>query len=116
MDSYSFSGLFGTGVKDVPPKRIATTTLSSSSTVKRSSTNDQIAPIINTQENPADGSISERFDFIRAGRVKPFLESSRVRVSFKKVRVKSSRVMNVSESSRVELRYFSYCFITCLFL
>ncbi len=51
-------------MKDVPPKRIATTTLSSSSTVKRSSTNDQIAPIINTQENPADGSISDRFDFI----------------------------------------------------
>ncbi len=65
MDSYSFSGLFGTGVKDVPPKRIATTNLSSSSsTVKRSSTHDQIAPITNTQENPADGSISERFDFI----------------------------------------------------
>jgi hypothetical protein len=65
IESYSFSGLFGTGVKDIPPKRIATTNLSSSSTVKRSSTNDQIASIINTQENTADGSISERFGFIR---------------------------------------------------
>ncbi|CAF1455688.1 unnamed protein product, partial [Adineta steineri] len=60
-----FSGLFGTGVKDVPPKRIATTNLSSSTMIKHSPTNDQIAPINNKQETvtdetlPLDRSISE---------------------------------------------------------
>ncbi|CAF4127988.1 unnamed protein product, partial [Rotaria sp. Silwood2] len=50
-----FSGLFGAGVKDIPPKRTATTNLSTlPTTVKRSSTNDQIAPIINKQENTTD--------------------------------------------------------------
>ncbi|CAF3435313.1 unnamed protein product [Rotaria sp. Silwood1] len=53
--SVFFSGLFGTGVKDIPPKRTATTNLSSlSTTVKRSPTNDQITPIINRLENTTD--------------------------------------------------------------
>ncbi|UJR27296.1 hypothetical protein I4U23_008591 [Adineta vaga] len=61
-----FSGLFGTGVKELPPKRVATTNLSSPSTMKLSVTNDQIAPILNRHENttidetlPLDRSISE---------------------------------------------------------
>ena len=43
----------------------------------------------------------------RDGRVKPFLESSRVRVISQRVRVESSRVTDVSESSRVESPMFS---------
>ncbi|CAF0980236.1 unnamed protein product [Rotaria sordida] len=61
-----FSGLFGASVKDIPPKRTATTNLSSlSTTITRSPTNDQITPIINRQENttdethPLERSISE---------------------------------------------------------
>ena len=72
--SYSFSGLFGTaGVKDVPPpppsRRTATTSLSST-VIKQSPTNDQIAPINSKQENvtdetlPSDRSTFERFYFI----------------------------------------------------
>ncbi|CAF1621550.1 unnamed protein product, partial [Adineta ricciae] len=61
-----FSGLFGTGVKEVPPKRIATTNLSPSSTLKSSSTNDRISAISSRHEHvatdeslPLDRSISE---------------------------------------------------------
>ncbi|CAF1621565.1 unnamed protein product, partial [Adineta ricciae] len=61
-----FSGLFGTGVKEVPPKRIATTNLSSSSTLKSSSTNDHISaissrhePVATDESLPLDRSISE---------------------------------------------------------
>ncbi len=68
---YSFSGLFGSGVKDVPPpppppfKRIATTNLSTP-TIKQSPTNDQIAPINTKQENLPDETLpldrsTERF-------------------------------------------------------
>ncbi|CAF3542225.1 unnamed protein product [Rotaria sordida] len=66
IESSSFSGLFGASVKDIPPKRTATTNLSSlSTTITRSPTNDQITPIINRQENttdethPLERSISE---------------------------------------------------------
>jgi hypothetical protein len=54
--SSSFSGLFGTNVKDPSPKRSipsTTTTHLSSSTataVKHSPTNDQVAPNITTDE------------------------------------------------------------------
>ncbi len=55
-------------MKEVPPKRIATTNLSSSTAVKRSPTNEQITSITHKQENTADEtlplerSLSERFD------------------------------------------------------
>ncbi|CAF4474902.1 unnamed protein product [Rotaria socialis] len=60
-----FSGLFGTGVREVPPKRTATTNLSTLSTVKRSSTNDQLSPVAHKQEStteenrPMERSVSE---------------------------------------------------------
>ncbi|CAM4825274.1 unnamed protein product [Rotaria magnacalcarata] len=49
-----FSGLFGTGVREVPPKRTATTNLSTLPTVKRSSTNDQLSPVAHKQESTTE--------------------------------------------------------------
>ncbi len=55
-------------MKEVPPKRIATTNLSPSTAVKRSPTNEQIASITHKQTNttdytfPLERSLSERFD------------------------------------------------------
>ncbi|CAF2072860.1 unnamed protein product [Rotaria magnacalcarata] len=49
-----FSGLFGTGVREAPPKRTATTNLSTLSTVKRSSTNDQLSPVAHKQESTTE--------------------------------------------------------------
>jgi hypothetical protein len=51
----------------------------------------------------------------RDGRVKPFFESSRVRVISKYFRVESSRVIGVSESSQVESNIFFHYFIFSLF-
>ena len=75
IESSRFSGLFGSGVKETPVKRpanaIATTSLSStiSTGVKRSSTNDQMAPMNMPKQDlhvddslPLDRSISDRFD------------------------------------------------------
>ncbi len=71
--SCRFSGLFGSGVKDAPlppppppPRRSATTSFTPTG-VKKSPTNDQIAPINSKKENPAeplDQSDANRFDFI----------------------------------------------------
>ena len=65
--SSSFSGLFGSNIKDASPKRsTATTTLSSSSTatsVKHSPTNDQIAPTTTADENLSlERAIHERYE------------------------------------------------------
>ena len=72
---FRFSGLFGSGgsAKEapLPPPRRSATTSFQSTTVKKSPTNDQIAPITSTkQENPTnetlplDRSIADRFDFL----------------------------------------------------
>ncbi len=70
---YRFSGLFGgSSVKDapLPPPRRSATTSFQHTTVKKSPTNEQIAPITSKQENPTDETLpldrsaADRFHFI----------------------------------------------------